>query len=50
MTALDHQAEIVAPEDARFKFRLIPKAMLERRRRPAQRLTTAEGDRLARLF
>ena len=41
---------MVAPDDARFKFRLIPKATLERRRRsPAKRLTIEEGDRLARL-
>lgn len=48
--ALDHLARFVAPEDFRFKFRLIPKATLERRRKsPDQRLTSAEGDRLARL-
>jgi len=36
--------------DARFKFRLIPKATLERRKKSATRhLTSEEGDRLARL-
>jgi putative toxin-antitoxin system antitoxin component (TIGR02293 family) len=49
VSALDRLAEAVAPEDARFKFRLIPKATLERRRRSTKRLTTAEGDRLARI-
>ena len=50
MTALDRLADIVAPDDARFKFRLIPKATLERRRKsPSKRLTSEEGDRLARL-
>jgi putative toxin-antitoxin system antitoxin component (TIGR02293 family) len=49
VTALDRLAEAVAPEDARFKFRLIPKATLERRRKSTKRLTIEEGDRLARL-
>ena len=49
VSALDHLAEAVAPEDTRFKFRLIPKATLERRRRSTKRLTAAEGDRLARI-
>jgi putative toxin-antitoxin system antitoxin component (TIGR02293 family) len=50
VTALDRLADIVAPDDARFKFRLIPKATLERRRRSSsKRLTSEEGDRLARL-
>lgn len=49
VSALDHLAEVVAPDDTRFKFRLIPKATLERRRRSKQRLTSEEGDRLARL-
>ncbi|WP_278987352.1 antitoxin Xre/MbcA/ParS toxin-binding domain-containing protein [Sphingobium yanoikuyae] len=48
--ALDHLADSVAPGDARFKFRLIPKATLERRRKSvSKRLTSEEGDRLARL-
>ena len=50
VAALDRLAELVAPNDARFKFRLIPKATLERRRNsPSQKLTSEEGDRLARL-
>ena len=50
VTALDKIADVVAPDDARFKFRLIPKATLERRRKSSSgRLTSEEGDRLARL-
>ena len=50
VAALDRLADKVAPGDARFKYRLIPKATLERRRKSAsQRLTSEEGDRLARL-
>ena len=49
VSALDHLADAVAPEDTRFKFRLIPKATLERRRRSSKRLTTEEGNRLARV-
>lgn len=50
VTALDRLAGVVAPDDAGFKFRLIPKATLERRRKsPSKRLTSEEGDRLARL-
>ncbi len=50
VAALDRLADSVAPNDARFKYRLIPKATLERRRKsPSQRLTSEEGDRLARL-
>lgn len=50
VAALDRLADAVAPDDSRFKFRLIPKATLERRRKSASgRLTSEEGDRLARL-
>jgi putative toxin-antitoxin system antitoxin component (TIGR02293 family) len=49
VSALDRLAQAVAPDDSRFKFRLIPKATLERRRRASERLTTDEGDRLARI-
>ncbi len=50
VAALDRLADTVAPDDARFKFRLVPKATLERRRRSTtQLLTSEEGDRLARL-
>ena len=50
VAALDHLSDSLAPGGARFKFRLIPKATLERRRKSAsKRLTSEEGDRLARL-
>ena len=50
VSALDRLADEVAPDDARFKFWLIPKATLERRKKSATRhLTSDEGDRLARL-
>jgi len=49
VSALDRFAEMIAPEDPRFKFRLVPKATLERRRNTTKRLTREEGDRLARL-
>ncbi len=50
VSALDSLAGFVAPEDTRFKFRLVSKATLERRRTSSsKRLTTEEGDRLARL-
>ncbi len=50
VAALDHLADSVAPGDAYFKFCLIPKATLERRRKSTtKRLTSEEGNRLARL-
>src|SRR3546814_1012571 len=50
VSALDHLADEVAPNDLRFKFRLIPKATLDRRKKSAsRRLTSGEGDRLARI-
>src|SRR3546814_14248447 len=50
VSALDHLADEVAPNDLRFKFRLIPKATLDRRKKSAsRRLTSRAGDRLARI-
>jgi putative toxin-antitoxin system antitoxin component (TIGR02293 family) len=50
VSPLDRPADCIASDDARFKFRLIPKATLELRRKfPAQWLTSEEGGRLARL-
>jgi putative toxin-antitoxin system antitoxin component (TIGR02293 family) len=50
VSALESLAQSVAPHDARFKFRLVAKATLERRRKSEdQRLSSEEGDRLARL-
>lgn len=48
LAALDRVAKIVAPGDAQFKYRLVPKATYERRK-GAQRLSRDEGTRLARL-
>jgi putative toxin-antitoxin system antitoxin component (TIGR02293 family) len=49
VSAIDRLAGEVAPDDARFKFRLVPKATLERRKKSTRQLTSEEGDRLARL-
>lgn len=46
--ALERMAQLLAPGDARFKYRLVPKATLERRK-SAHRLSSDEGTRLARL-
>ncbi len=48
VSALDDVARAVAPDDAAFKFRISPRATLERRRR-AGRLNSEESDRLARV-
>jgi putative toxin-antitoxin system antitoxin component (TIGR02293 family) len=48
VSALDDVARAVAPDDAGFKFRISPRATLERRRRSG-RLSTEESDRLARV-
>lgn len=47
--AVDHIAELLVPQDSAFKYRIVPKATLERRRKTRSRLTTEEGDRVARL-
>lgn len=49
VTTLDHFAGIMAPDDTRFKFRLVSKTTLDRRRKSTGRLTTDESDRLVRL-
>jgi putative toxin-antitoxin system antitoxin component (TIGR02293 family) len=46
--ALERVAQLLAPGDAQFKYRLVPKATLERRK-GARRLSADEGTRLARL-
>jgi putative toxin-antitoxin system antitoxin component (TIGR02293 family) len=45
---LDRVAHLLAPNDAQFKYRLVPKATLDRRK-TARRLSLQEGTRLARL-
>jgi len=46
--AVDKVAHLLAPDDARFKYRLVPKATLERRK-TTNKLSPEEGARLARL-
>jgi putative toxin-antitoxin system antitoxin component (TIGR02293 family) len=46
--ALERVARLLAPGDAQFKYRLVPKATLERRRNTG-RLSSDEGARLARV-
>ena len=47
--ALERLTDLLAPGDAQFKYRLIPKATYERRKRAAQPLSAEEGTRVARL-
>ncbi|MBB2161607.1 antitoxin Xre-like helix-turn-helix domain-containing protein [Gluconacetobacter sacchari] len=49
VSALDSLVSAIAPDDAQFKYRLVPKATLERRRRSSNKLTPEEGDNVARL-
>jgi putative toxin-antitoxin system antitoxin component (TIGR02293 family) len=50
ISALDRLSESVAPADAGFKYRIVSRATLARRRKPGQaRLLGGEGDRLVRL-
>jgi len=46
--SLDRLAHLLAPSDAQFKYRLVPKATYERRK-TASRLSSDEGTRLARV-
>lgn len=46
--SLERVARLIAPSDAQFKYRLIPKATYERRK-SAHRLSSDEGIRLARV-
>lgn len=48
IAALDRLAGIVAPGDARFKYRLVPRATYGRRK-DSKILSSEEGTRLARL-
>lgn len=48
--AIDHLADIVAPGDASFKYRFMPKPTLARRKKSARKvLTSEEGNKLARI-
>jgi putative toxin-antitoxin system antitoxin component (TIGR02293 family) len=48
IAALDRMARLLAPGDAQFKYRLVPKATYERRK-VAHRLSADESARLARV-
>jgi putative toxin-antitoxin system antitoxin component (TIGR02293 family) len=49
-TSLDSVAQAVAPDDASFRYRIVPRATLIRRmRQPDARLSREESGRLARL-
>lgn len=48
LAALDRVAQLVAPGDAQFKYRLVPKATYARRK-GEHRLSADEGTRLARI-
>lgn len=47
--SIDRVAKALAPGDAAFKYRIVPRATLDRRRQRKQRLTSEEGNRLARI-
>ncbi|HMM63164.1 MAG: antitoxin Xre-like helix-turn-helix domain-containing protein [Mesorhizobium sp.] len=47
--ALERVARLLAPGDTQFKYRLVPKATYERRKKGAHRLSADEGSRLARV-
>ena len=48
LDALERVTRLLSPGDSQFKYRLVPKATLERRK-SARRLSADEGTRLARL-
>jgi putative toxin-antitoxin system antitoxin component (TIGR02293 family) len=48
VSSLEKVAHLIAPDDAQFKYRLVPKATLERRK-TTKKLSPEEGTRLARL-
>lgn len=49
VAALDRIAKQVAPDDRNFRYRIIPRSSLARRRHQDNRLSAEEGARLARL-
>jgi putative toxin-antitoxin system antitoxin component (TIGR02293 family) len=48
VAALERVAQLLAPGDSQFKYRLVPKATYERRK-TTHRLSSDEGTKLARL-
>lgn len=49
LSAVDRVARAVAPTDPKFKFRLVARSTLARRRGSRQRLSIEESDRVARV-
>jgi putative toxin-antitoxin system antitoxin component (TIGR02293 family) len=50
LSALERLASFVSPEDVNFKYRIVPRATLARRRKPGQaKLLVDEVDRVVRL-
>jgi putative toxin-antitoxin system antitoxin component (TIGR02293 family) len=47
--ALERVARLLAPSDVQFKYRLVPKATYERRKRSGLQLSSNEGMRVARV-
>jgi putative toxin-antitoxin system antitoxin component (TIGR02293 family) len=48
VNSVERVARLLAPHDAQFKYRLVPKATYERRK-ASHRLSSDEGSRLARI-
>jgi putative toxin-antitoxin system antitoxin component (TIGR02293 family) len=48
VNSVERVARLLAPQDAQFKYRLVPKATYERRK-ASHRLSSDEGTRLARV-
>jgi putative toxin-antitoxin system antitoxin component (TIGR02293 family) len=49
VSALDRVSQLVAPTDVNFKYLIVSKATLARRRKRPNKLSTDESDRLVRL-
>ncbi len=50
LSALERLSGFVSPQDANFKYRIVPRATLARRRKPGkEKLLVDEGDRVVRL-
>lgn len=49
LAALDRIAQQLAPNDRTFRYRIVPRSSLARRRQQDNRLSVEEGARLARL-
>ncbi len=49
LSSLERVAKLVAPTDAAFRYRLVPKATLARRKAAGMRLSSEESARLVRL-